>query len=212
MEPVTGVEAAPREPLLRRGLRLEALTIAWNVLEAVVALAAGWLSGSVALVGFGFDSIIETVAATALYRRLRAELRGASEEEAERQEHAALRVVGITFLLLAVYILVEAGAALLRGEGPSASAIGVGLAVASLAVMPVLALAKWRTGRALGSAALVADSKETFACSYLSLVLLLGLGARALFDVAWADPVAALLMIPWIGKEGVEALREAAEA
>lgn len=195
-----------RMALLRRGLRLEALTIAWNVVEAVVAIGAGWLAGSVALVGFGFDSTIETIAAAALYVRLRAEMRGASEAEAEAHEARALRVVGVTFLVLTAYIVYEAGSTLWFREPPEVSQVGIGLAALSLVVMPFLALAKLRVGRKLESRALIADSKETFVCSYLSLALLLGLGANALLGAWWADPMAALAMLPWVVKEGFEAL------
>lgn len=198
-----------RETLLQRGLRLEALTIAWNVIEAVVAIGAGWVAGSVALVGFGLDSTIETIAASALYIRLRAEMKGATEEQAEAHEVRALRIVGITFFALALYIVYEAGSTLWLREAPAESPIGIALAALSLAVMPILAWAKLRTGKALESRALIADAKETIACSYLSLTLLLGLGANALFGWWWADPVAALAMLPWVIREGREALEGA---
>jgi len=200
-----------RTNLLRHALRLEVLTIGWNVLEAAVALAAGALAGSIALVGFGLDSVIETVAAVVLYRRLRAELDGVTTEEVEGHERGALRVVGVTFLALAAYILFEAGTALWTQEVPASSAVGIGLAILSLVVMPILAFAKLKAGRRLGSRALIGDSKETFVCSYLSLTLLLGLGANALFGAWWADPVAALCMLPWVVKEGFEALERASE-
>ena len=196
---------APRQGLLHRALWLEALTIAWNVVESVVAVSAGYIAGSPALVGFGLDSVIETIAASALYRRLRAELRGTTGEKIEDQERLALRIVGVTFLLLAAYIVYEAGTTLWNREAPDESAIGIALATLSLIVMPALAFAKLRAGQKLESRALIADSKETFVCSYLSLALLLGLGANALFGVWWADPVAALLMLPWVAKEGLEA-------
>lgn len=206
---VEGGHVSERTKLLKRGLRLEALTISWNVVEAVVAIGAGWLAGSVALVGFGLDSTIETIAASALYIRLRAEMKGASEEEAEAHEVRALRIVGITFFALALYILYEAGSTLWLQEAPEASPIGIGLATLSLLVMPFLAWAKLRTGQALESRALIADAKETIACSYLSLTLLVGLGTNALLGWWWADPVAALLMLPWVLREGWEALEEA---
>lgn len=202
---------APRTSLLRRALGLEALTIGWNVLEAVIAIGAGWLAGSVALVGFGLDSVIETIAATALYRRLRAEQAGATEEEAEVHERKALWIVGITFFLLGGYIAFEAVTTLWTSESPQTSPVGIILASVSLVVMPVLALAKHRTGKALNSRALVADAKETFVCSYLSLSLLAGLGLNALFGWWWADPIAALTMLPFVLREGWEAIEEARE-
>ena len=196
----------PRLSLLRHALRLEALTIAWNVIEAVIAVSAGLLAGSVALVSFGLDSVIETVAAAALYRRLNAELGGVDQCEIERQERLALRIVGFTFLALAAYIIYEAGSTLWFRNAPEPSAVGIGLATLSLVIMPVLAFAKLRAGRKLNSKALIADSKETFVCAYLSLALLVGLAANMLFGVWWADPVAALLMLPWVVKEGLEAM------
>ncbi len=198
---------APRIGLLRHALRLEALTIAWNVLEAAIAITAGILAGSIALVGFGLDSVIETVAAVALYWRLRAELTGTDGPELERMERRALQVVGFTFLVLAAYILYEAGSTLWFREAPEPSPVGLVLASLSLIIMPLLAFAKLRAGRRLESRALIADSKETFVCSYLSFALLLGLGANAAFGAWWADPVAALLMLPWVVKEGLEAIR-----
>lgn len=197
-----------RPHLLERGIRLEGLTIAWNVIEAVVAIGAGWLAASVALIGFGLDSTIETVAASALYIRLRAETKGASEEEVEAHEARALRIVGITFFALALYIVYEAGSTLWLREAPAESPVGIALAALSLVVMPFLAWAKLRTGKALQSRALIADAKETIACSYLSLTLLLGLGANYLLGWWWADPVSALAMLPWVIREGREALEE----
>ena len=196
----------PRSGLLRHAIRLEILTIVWNVLEAAIAITAGVLAGSIALVGFGLDSMIETIAAGALYWRLRVELNGGDGEEVERIERRALHVVGVTFLALAAYVLFEAGSTLWFREIPEASPVGIVLASLSLIIMPALAFAKLRAGRRLGSRALIADSKETFVCSYLSFALLLGLGANALYGAWWADPVAALLMLPWVVKEGLEAL------
>ncbi len=201
-----------RSSILNRALLLERVTIAWNVAEAVIAVGAGWLAGSIALVGFGLDSVIETIAAVALYRRLRAELAGATEDEAEAHERKALWIVGVTFFLLGAYIVFEAVSSLWTTEPPQASPVGIILASVSLVVMPVLALAKHRTGKALESRALVADAKETFVCSYLSLTLLAGLGLNALFGWWWADPIAALAMLPFVLHEGWEAIEEAREA
>ena len=195
-----------RDVLLRRGLRFERLTIGWNGIEALVALGAGWQAASAALIGFGLDSVIETVAAVALYLRLRAELAGAGRKEIRRYEHRALRLVGVTFLLLGLYITYEASHTLVSREPPSVSAIGIGLAVLSLLVMPALAWAKHRTGRELGSAALIADARETLVCAYLSFTLLLGLGLNALAGWWWADPLAALAMVPFVVREGIDAL------
>ena len=200
-----------RASLLNRALWLERLTILWNVVEAVIAIGAGWRAGSIALVGFGLDSVIETIAALALYRRLRAEQAGATEEEAEAHERRALWIVGVTFFFLSGYVAFEAASTLWTKEPPEVSRVGIILASVSLAVMPVLAVAKHRTGKALDSRALVADAKETFVCSYLSLTLLAGLGLNALFGWWWADPVAALAMLPFVIREGWEAIDEARE-
>ena len=199
---------AGRASLLRRALRLESFTIAWNVVEGVVAVGAGWLAGSIALVGFGLDSAIEVIAAGALYHRLRGEMRGATREESERMERVALRIVGVTFFLLSLYILYEASSTLWSREAPETSAVGLCLAALSLVVMPVLAWAKQRAGRSLGSEALAADAKETFVCSYLSLTLLLGLGLNLLAGWWWADPVAGLAMLPFVLHEGWEAVEQ----
>jgi divalent metal cation (Fe/Co/Zn/Cd) transporter len=192
---------------LRRGLALERVTIGWNAAEAAVALGAGWVAGSIALVGFGLDSVIETIAGFAVYRRLGAELRGADREIAETHERRALRVVGVTFFLLAAYVVYEATSLLRQREAPAESPVGIALAVISLSAMPLLGAAKLRVGRALGSRALVADAKETLVCAYLSLALLAGLTLNAVVGWWWTDPVAALLMVPLLLREGFEALR-----
>ncbi len=202
-------EFAERSHLLHRGVILERLTIAWNVAEALIAITVGIMAGSIALVGFGLDSTIETVSAVALYKRLKAELAGASEEEAERLERRALLIVGITFFILSVYILYEATTVLVKRIPPERSIVGICLATASLLVMPILAWAKIRVGTELGSKALIGDAKETFVCAYLSLALLVGLGLNALLGWWWADPAAALIMLPFIIHEGREALEEA---
>jgi len=194
-----------RQDLLRQGIRLEYLTIGWNSLEAVVAVAAGWVAGSIALIGFGLDSVVEVAAGGMLLWRLRAEAVGGDGEAAERAERRALRVVGFTFFALAAYILYESAGKLWRRDEPGESLPGLILAALSLIAMPLLAHAKYRTARALGSRALAADATETAVCSYLSLTLLLGLGLHALWGWWWADPAAALAMLPLIVREGWEA-------
>ena len=199
-----------REAGLRKGLRLEVFTVGWNAAEAIIAIVAGVLAGSVALVGFGLDSIIESVSGVALYHRLRGELRG-DDERNEARERRALLFVGVSFFLIAAYVFYEAATALWQKEIPEHSAVGIGLAVVSLVVMPLLGWMKLQTGRELESRALVADAKETFVCAYLSLALLLGLGLNALFGWWWADPVAGLAMLPLIVHEGWEAIEESRE-
>lgn len=197
----------PRERLLRSGVRLEWFTIGWNSVEAVVAVGAGLLAGSIALVGFGLDSVIETAAGGMVLWRLRREIEGAHDEHVERAEGMALRFVGLSFLALGGYVLYESLDKLWRREVPAESWIGIGLAVCSLVLMPLLALRKRAVARALGSRALAADAVETLVCAYLSLTLLLGLTLNALAGWWWADPLAALAMLPLIFREGVEALR-----
>lgn len=195
--------SSDRQALLQRGLRLELFTISWNVIEAIVAIAAGVAAGSIALIGFGLDSVIEVIAASALYARLRGELSAAgSGEGAERR---ALGIVAVTFFLLAAYVGYESFSKLATREHPAGSLIGIALSAVSLVVMPFLATKKLRVGRDLGSRALVADSKETFACASLSLTLLVGLALNATLGWWWADPIAALIMLPFIAREGWEA-------
>ena len=203
--------AARREELHRRGVRLEWFTVAWNVVEGVVAIGAGLLTGSVSLIGFGADSFIEVISAVALLWRLRKAGPNASAEERGEAERRALYLVAATFFLLAAYIAYEAGGALLSGEGPEDSTVGLVLSVVSLLVMPALAYGKQRTGREMGSEALKADAAETWVCSYLSLALLAGVGLNAAFGWWWADPVGALAMLPVIVWQGFETLGEARE-
>jgi divalent metal cation (Fe/Co/Zn/Cd) transporter len=189
---------------VRRGVRLEWFTIIYNSLEGLIALAAGFLSGSIALVGFGFDSAIEVTSGAALLWRLRGD---ESERTRERHEAVALRIVGVCFLLLALYVSYDALQSLVSHEAPRRSLPGIVLAVASLIVMPMLALAKRRVAGQIASAALTADARQTQLCTYLSGILLLGLVMNASLGWWWADPVAALAMVPIIAKEGSDALR-----
>jgi cation diffusion facilitator family transporter len=198
-----------RERLQRRGVRLEWFTVAWNIAEAVVAVAAGVAASSIALIGFGVDSGIEVVAASALLWRFTQAKAEASADEHNAAEQRALYVVSATFFALAVYIAVEASHALVSREEPKSSAVGLILSVVSLAVMPTLAYAKQRTGRALASRALRADAVETWVCAYLSLALLVGVGLHIAAGWWWADPVAALAMLPVIVWQGWETLEEA---
>lgn len=201
-------EAALLDParahLVRHGLRLSYLTALYNALEGLVAIGAGLAAGSVALVGFGVDSAIELAASGAAIWRLRAE-RDAGWRE--RSERATLRSVGVLFLALATYVAVDAAKTLLAREPPRESVVGIALAAVSLVVMPLLARAKRRVAVAMGSAALAAESQQTMICTYLSAILLGGLLLNAAVGWWWADPVAALGMVPLIAHEGFEALR-----
>jgi len=188
---------------VRRGVRLEYLTLGYNVVEATVSLVAGTAAGSIALVGFGVDAVIESLSGAVMLWRL-----GRDEDPGrERIEKLALRLIGFSFLLLAVYVGWEAVETLLDGHAPGRSAVGIGLACASLAIMPVLSRKKREVGRELGSAAMVADSQQTKLCSWLSAILLAGLVLNATIGWWWADPVAGLIMVPIIAREGLEGLR-----
>lgn len=200
-----------RVTLHARAVRLEYFTISWNVVEAVVAIGAGLLAGSVALVGFGVDSGIEVISAVGLLWRLRKAGPYAEVSEESAAEKRALHIVAATFFLLAAYITYEAIESLIEREEPLTSPVGIVLSVLSLAIMPGLAWAKQRTGQEMGSRALVADSKETWVCSYLSLALLVGVGLYAIAGWWWADPLAALAMLPVILWQGWETLGEARE-
>ena len=195
------IDGAERAGLVRRGRRLEYLTIGWNLLEGVVAVGAGLAAGSAALVGFGFDSFIESLSGGALLWRLR------SDVDSERREKIALKLVGASFLVLAAYVAYDAGKSLVQREPPESSYVGITLSALSLIVMPLLARAKRRVAAGISSRALEADSRQTDICAYLSAILLGGLLLNALSGWWWADPVAALVMVPIIVREGVEALR-----
>lgn len=193
-----------REALIARGKLLEYLTVGYNSLEGVIAIGAGVLAGSIALVGFGFDSVIEVISGLTLIWRLRSDADGSVRQ---RVEERALRIVGASFLLLAAYVAFDAVNAIIRREPPEESIVGIVLAAVSLAVMPLLVRAKRRVARAIRSRALDADATQTQLCTWLSAILLAGLLLNAAFGWWWSDPVAALIMVPIIAKEGVEALR-----
>ena len=194
-----------RPGLLRHALRLEYLTVGWNLVEGVIAIAAALASGSVALLGFGIDSFVESTSGTVLIWRLRAERGSADHEAIERIEQRARKLVALSLFLLAAYIAVRAVTALVAGERPEASLVGLALALVSLAVMGFLARAKRRAAIALGSRAMEADAFQTTACWWLSLIVLGGIGLNALFGWWWADPLAALGMTLFIVREGREA-------
>ena len=198
------VELHPARVLaVRRGRLLEYLTIIWNVLEGIISVGAGLLAGSIALVGFGIDSFIESLSGGALLWRLHLD----APERRDRAEKIALRVIGVSFLLLAAYVTVDAAKSLINREPPEATYLGIAIAALSLVVMPILARAKRRVAKELHSHAMEADARQTDICTYLSAILLGGLLLNAVVGWWWADPVAALVMIPIIGKEGIEALR-----
>jgi len=197
-------DAMDRPALIRRGKLLEYVTIGYNSLEGIIAIAAGLLADSVALVGFGFDSVIEVISGATLLWRLYADV---DEERRELVEQRALRIVGWSFLLLAAYVTFDAGKAIIRREPPDESMIGIVIAALSLVIMPLLVRSKRRVAAAIGSKALAADATQTALCTYLSVILLGGLLLNALVGWWWADPVAALVMVPIIVREGLEGIR-----
>lgn len=199
--------AGSRAALLRRGERLEALSVGYNVAEGVIAVGAGIAAGSAALAGFGGDSLIEVTSAALLWWRLRAERRGNATGREEEIERRASRWAGALLLILSAGILLGAGRQLLTGAEPAPSGIGIFLTALSLAVMPFLAREKLKVAAALKSAALRADAHEQVACAWLSATTLAGLGLNAALGWWWADPAAAVLMVPLIAKEGWEAWR-----
>lgn len=196
-----GAPAPPRSSALRDGRRLEYLTLAWNLVEGVVSVGAGAVAGSTALVGFGVDSFIESASGGVLLWRLQDHV-----DHADR-EALALKLVGVSFFLLAAYVAFEAVRSLVLREPPDASWLGIVIAALSLVVMPWLARQKRKVAGVLGSRALVADSRQTDLCAYLSAILLGGLLLNAVLGWWWGDPVAALVMAPIIAREGWNAWR-----
>lgn len=190
--------------ILRRGKRLEYLTIAWNSLEGLAASAAGIVAGSISLVGFGVDSFIEVTSAVVLLWHLSTI---ANEADREQRERFTLKIVGICFLGLAAYIVFASISSLLRNRTPEHSVPGIVVASAALIVMPLLSRAKKQIGKMLGSGAMVADARQADFCTYLSAILLAGLILNAAVGWWWADPSAALVMTPIILKEGIDALQ-----
>jgi divalent metal cation (Fe/Co/Zn/Cd) transporter len=191
----------PRLALVRRGLWLNYLTIGYNTIEAVVSLVAGLVAGSVALTGFGVDSAIEVTASLAAQWRLRSDR---DSVRRERVEWLTRRVIGGSFLALAAYVAVDSVTTLWQRKAPDPSIVGLGILALSAFVMPVLARAKRRVAVALGSRALEADAMQTSICAYLSVIALAGVALNTFGGWWWADPVAALAMVPIITKEGLE--------
>ncbi|MFJ5543530.1 cation transporter [Micromonospora chalcea] len=200
--PATPAGPAPaRRVLLTRRVRLlVAATITYNVIEAVVAISAGTVASSTALIGFGLDSVIEVASAAAVAWQF-------AGPDPQARERVALRVIAVSFFALAAYVTVEAIRALLGGAEAAHSPVGLVLAGLSVIVMPVLSAAQRRAGRELGSRSAVADSKQTLLCTYLSAVLLVGLALNGLFGWSWADPVAALVIAVVAAREGRDAWR-----
>ena len=196
---------ATRPQLLARGLHLAYLTVGWNLVEGFVAVGAALAAGSVALLGFGIDSFVETASGLIIIWRLMAERRAIDHERIETIERRAQRLVAASLVGLAAYITVDAVTTLVGGDRPEPSPVGVGVAALSLGVMWWLARAKRRTAIALGSRAMQADAFQTTACWWLSLAVLVGVGFNTLFGLWWADPVAALVIPVFLIREAREA-------
>jgi divalent metal cation (Fe/Co/Zn/Cd) transporter len=192
-----------RELSARQGKRLEYFTIGWNTLEGLVAVFTGALAGSISLVGFGIDSFIEVISGATLLWRMSVD---DNEAQREKNERTSLRIVGVCFVTLSIYIAYESTADLLTRRAPEHSIPGIVLAIVSLLVMPLLSRAKQRVGTSLASAAMHADARQTEFCTYLSAILLGGLVLNAAFGLWFADPLAALLMAPIILREGAQGL------
>ena len=195
---------AHRQAVAERGKSLEYFTIGWNTLEGLVAVVSGVLAGSISLVGFGIDSFIEVTSGTVLLWRMSVD---ADALKRERNEMLSLRLVGACFLALALYVGYESISDLFHRKAPEHSIPGIILACVSLVVMPLLSRAKKRVGHELGSAAMHADAKQTDFCVYLSAILLTGLLLNVTLGWWWADPLAALVMVPIIAKEGIDGVR-----
>jgi len=193
--------SAARQMVLRRRIRwIVAATIAYNVVEAIIAISAGTIASSTALVGFGLDSIVEVLSAAAVAWQFAA-------PDPQKRERLTLRVIAVSFFGLAAYVSVEAILALTGVREPEHSPVGIALAAVSVAVMPFLSLVERRTGKELGSASAVADSKQTLICTYLSAAVLIGLVLNLTFGWTWADPVAGLVIVVFAVREGLEAWR-----
>lgn len=193
-----------REAATQRGRRLEYFTVAWNSLEGMVAVVAGTIAGSISLVAFGVDSFIEVTSGAALLWRMSIDAEGLRRERIER---LTLRIVGVCFLALAAYVGYEGVSHLIRKRAAEYSLFGIIISCASLVVMPLLSRAKRQVASHLQSAAMKADAKQAQFCTYLSAILLIGLLLNAQFGLWWADPVAGLIMVPIIAKEGVAGLK-----
>ncbi len=201
------ISPSEKTRLVKRGLYLEYINVSYNILEAVAAIIFGGLSSSIALIGFGLDSIVESLSGLVLIWRLRQHGKIPPELE-EKIERRATRFVAVTFLILGAYIAYESINKLVSSEIPKPSLPGIVIAIVSLIAMPFMAWLKYRTGKQVGSRALVADSKETIACAFLSVALLLGLGLNYLFGFWQADPIVGILIVIFLLREGWELWNE----
>ncbi len=204
------MEKSEIERLYKKGLRLEYFTVAYNVAEAAVSIIFGHIANSMALIGFGLDSVMESLSGVVLIWRLRQHGKISAQKE-EKVEKKAAMFVAFSFFILGLYVLFQIFKKFIEKEIPDSSLPGVIVAFASLVVMPVLSWQKYRTGQKIQSEALIADSKETLACFFLSAALLLGLGANFLFGIWQADPIVGLIIVIFLFWEGKEVWRESKE-
>lgn len=196
--------------LYKKGLWLEYFTVGYNIVEAVVSIVFGAIARSIALVGFGLDSVVESLSGFVLIWRLRQHGKISLEEE-ERVEKRAMRFVALTFFILGLYVLYQSVKRWIGKEIPDPSLPGIIIAIVSMIVMPVLTWQKYQTGKQISSRALIADSKETLACAFLSAALLLGLGCNYLFGFWQADPIVGLIIVAFLFREGMENWKESHE-
>jgi divalent metal cation (Fe/Co/Zn/Cd) transporter len=196
-----------KEKLQKRALRLSYLTVGYNIVEGAVSIFAGWMAGSIALIGFGLDSFVESLSAGVMIWRFRPHA-GLTAEEEGRLEKKAIRLVAYTFFILAAYVLYESVKKLYFREAPDPSLLGMIIAGVSLVIMPGLFYLKYQTGKSMGAASLMADSKQTLACAMLSLALLIGLGLNYLYGFWQADPFIGLLIVAILVREGYKILKE----
>ena len=192
--------------LKRKALFLSYFTVGYNILEGMLSIFAGSLAGSIALIGFGLDSFVESLSGSVMIWRFRKSGK-ITEEEEERVERKATRLIGCSFFILGAYILYESGKKLYLQEMPNPSLLGIIVAIASIIVMPVLFYLKYQTGKAIGSRSLLADSKETLACVFLSISLLIGLALNYLYGLWQADPIVGLVIVIFLVKEGYDTLK-----
>jgi cation diffusion facilitator family transporter len=191
--------------LKKRALFLSYFTVGYNILEGILSILAGSLAGSIALIGFGLDSFVESLSGSVMIWRFRKSGK-ISEEEEEKAERTATRLIGYSFFILGAYVLYESGKKLFLREIPNSSLFGIIIAIASIIVMPILFYLKYHTGKAIGSRSLMADSKETLACVFLSVALLIGLLLNYGYGLWQADPIAGLVIVIFLIKEGYNIL------
>lgn len=192
---------------LKTARKIQVYNIIYDVLEVIISLIAGFTSGSAALIGWGLDSTVEVVSASTLWWRLHGELEGISEERVKRREKITLYVIATSFLIISIFISYDSLSKLVNKDVAAWSSLGVGILIVSLVVNPILIWAKYKYGKKLNSKELIADAKDTFVCLYQTVAVLGGLLAVQWLDLWWADPVAALLIVPYALKEGWEAFK-----